>query len=498
MTKVSAPVASGTRLTLPFLLVVVVTLGLAIYWRFAQWMPTVFYGDDLYNVFATLKDHSFISEWQQAFTMQFYEKYRPVFELAWLGLVRTFQTSLRGYLAFNLCLHLLSAAILFLIAMQLSNANRAVSALVALTFASSRFALYQVTQATGPVEGIALMLFLLTLAALVGACQKPDEKRWPWFTVMAFTLCIYTHERYIALTPVLAIALIALRGNRANRCCAAFACVAVALLNVFIKTVVLRSAFLVGTGTTYFDVNLQRIIGQTLQAIFSIVGFNYGPDFLAGHSIVFGESLPGDGIVRVLASVVVCAAMIATVYAIVAGRRAHDARRWYPLFGAAMLAAILVPPILTIRMEQRWLYAPFALFLLLLAWTARLHGRARLVPTLASLAACLSLLAIDFLMSSYIPRIFFISASTTATLAKRDLVDARAASLGQDLVLRIALDQCKWTLIQGRFFAIYEGEARKLYCADTDEAFKALQRKYPHAHAWTYTPGVSFTPAARP
>jgi hypothetical protein len=499
--SLEAPARSDVRIAMPLWIVVVLALAAMTYWRFVRWEPTVFYGDDLYNVLATLKDHTFASEWQQPFTTPFYEKYRPVFELVWLALVRIFQTDLRGFLAFNFGVHLLNAMIFFVIAMQISNGNKLVSLGLSVAFAGSRFALYQITQATGTVEAIALTLFLLTITWILKAYQYPEDSRWQWLVVVAFFLCIHTHERYIALTPVLAFMLALSRHRCAgffNRYGATIVCVAIPLFNALVKTSLLHLAFFVGTGATHIDMNVQRTVEQAMQAVLSVVGFNYGPEYLAGHSIVFGESSPGDNAARLLATLIVCSALVATTYAVLVGGRSRASLRWYPIFTLAIFVSILVPPIVTVRLEQRWLYAPLALFLLLFAWAARLDGRKRIVPTIAGLVACLSLLTLDILLSQYTPRIFFISSGTAASLAKRDIVDAHAAPLGQDLLLHAARDHCKWTLDEGRFFELYEGQARKVYCALTDDAFDTLAKKYPSTQAFAYTPGVSFTPVVRP
>jgi hypothetical protein len=492
---------SHIRITISLWAVAFLALVVVTYWRFGRWEPTVFYGDDLYNLLATLKDHTFISEWQQAFTTPFYEKYRPVFELAWLALARIFHTDLRGFLAFNFGLHLLNAMIFFTIAMQLSNGNKLVSLGLAVTFAGSRFALYQITQATGPVEALALTLFLLTFIWTLKAYEHPEDNRWQWLSVVAFFLCIHTHERYVSIAPLLTVVLLISRRRCAgflDRYGAAIICIAIPLFNVLAKTTLLHSAFFVGTGATHIDVNPDRILEQTVQALLSVVGFNYGPEYLTGHNIVFNQPLPGDDTARILATMVVCGALIATTYSVVVGRKTLASLRWYPVVALAILASLLAPPVLTIRIEQRWLYAPLAVFLSLFAWASRLSGRERIVPTCASVAACVSLLALDILLSQYVPRIYFISSSTLATLAKRDLIDAHAARLGQTLLLRASPGECDWTLDSGRFFELYEGKARTIYCAETDDAFNALLAKYPLASAFAYTLGESFTPAARP
>lgn len=492
---------SEVRISTLLWIAVIFALAAVTYWRFARWEPSVFFGDDLYNVLATLKDHTFISQWQQSFTTPFYEKYRPLFELVWLALVRIFDTDLRGFLAFNFSIHVLNAMIFFVIAMRISNDNKLVSLGLAIAFAGSRFALFQITQATGPVESVALTLFLLTITWILKTYQYPEDSRWQWFVVVAFFLCIHTHERYIALTPILAFMLALSRRHCTGffkRYGTAIICIAIPLFNALIKTSLFHTAFFVGTGATHIDVDLHRIVDQAMQAVLSVAGFNYGPEYLVGHSIVFDESSPGDGLARILALVIVCSALVATIYAVLVGRRTHASHRWYPIFALAVFASILVPPIVTIRLEQRWLYAPLALFLLLFAWAARLDGRNRIVPTVAGLLACLSLLTLDTLLSQYTPRTYLMGSATAASLAKRDIVDTHAAPLGRDLLLHAGPEHCKWTLIEGRFFELYEGQARKVYCAPTDVAFNALLKNYPAAPAFNYVPGVSFTPVARP
>jgi hypothetical protein len=481
------------------LLLVTLILAAGVYWRFSPWMPNVFYGDDLYNIIATLKDHVFVGTWQSALTSEFYEKYRPVFHLAWFALAHISHTDLRGFLAFVFFLQLANAVVFFTIAMELSNRNRVVSLVLAFTFATSRFALYQVTQATGMVEALALLFFLLTIAALLKTARHPEQKVWPWAVVALYFLCVHSHERYISVSPILAVAIALSRphsGTRyLNRFAAAIVVLAIPILNILIKTAMLHSAFFVGTGSTHLDINAARIVDFCKQAIFSIFGFNYGPEYLVGHSIVFDVDVPGDTISRSLAGTFTVSTFIAVCYSLISEEKISARKIAYPLFGIVLIVLLLVPPVLTIRVEQRWLYAPFAVVLGLLAWASRYSGRKVLIPFSACLIGCTSLIVLETRLAEFFPRTYLVYSSTVARIAKRDLIDTHAAPVGGDLVLQLAPENCGWTFIEGRFFELYEGKARHAYCARDSQGLAALRQQHPSARAFIYTPGVSFTPA---
>jgi len=495
----SAQRESSARVWIWQLPLVTLILAVAIHWRFSPWLPNVFYGDDLYNILATLKDRAFVSTWQSALTSEFYEKYRPVFHLTWFALAHIFHTDLRGFLTFGFFLQLANAVVFFAIAMQLSNQNRIVSLFLALTFATSRFALYQTTQATGIVEALALLFFLLTTRALLETAAHPEQKSWSWGVVVFYFLCVNCHERYIAIAPLLAVTIAVLHDQpntrRLNRFVVAIVIVAVPAINILVKTAILHSAFLVGTGATHLDIKPDRIFDFCKQAIFSILGFNYGPEYLVGHSIVFDVDAPGDAISRVLAAAFVIGTCVAVAFGFVVDGMKRAKQSAYPLFGVALIVLLLVPPVLTIRVEQRWMYAPFAVVLSLLAWGSRFRGRTAVVPVSFCLIACVSSLVLDSRLAEFFPRTYLVYSSTVARIAKRDLVDAHAAPIGGDLVLQLAPENCGWTFIEGRFFELYEGERRHAYCARDGESFITLRQLHPTARAFVYTPGVSFTPA---
>ncbi|MBB1635725.1 hypothetical protein [Cupriavidus sp. UME77] len=476
---------------------VLVIVGVT-YLRFAPWLPSAFYGDDLYNLLATRPGGDFAHSWMQALAGVFYEKYRPVFVTIWFALARIFNEDLRAFLIFNGVVHTLNATIFYFLALALSNRNRTASLFLTLVFASSRFALYQVTQGTGPVESVALTFFLLMLLAIVQALRQPERSRWQWMALGALIFAMYTHERYLAASPWLAAVLFVLALKQPGRRAATFVPAALSLLtpafNFLVKTSLLDSSFFVGTGSTHLSLNIGASIDRFLQALLSIIGINHGPDFLAGHDVISGFMAGNNMDGGVLAaSALVLGLWIRTVIWAASATRTNEPDRIYILvFLLGLLILILVPPALTIRMEQRWLYAPFCLFLLGFAWACGTVNSRVLLPTIASVIACLCLFGIDTYMQRYFQNIYMMSSSAAATLAKRDIVDSKAAPKGAPLLLLASTDHCKWTFIEGRFFELYEGVPRQVYCEQDPQAFEKLAAIHPSAYVFNYMPGVGF------
>lgn len=235
-------------------------------WRFWPWMPKVFFGDDLANLLA-YKGGDFASSLTQSLGAAYADKYRPVFaSVMWL-LFGSFNSAILPYMVVNVLLQGLSATLVFAIALRLSRGNRLVSLAIALAVTTSRFALYQVTQVTGLVEGIALTCFLGMVYCVVRASESRDSAwRWSWLAVVSAFLAIQTHERYIVVALWLFLALILLPSvrtlPRARWLVLLGASVGILVFNVAYKMGVLHLPFFVGTGGTDIHINTPSFWGN--------------------------------------------------------------------------------------------------------------------------------------------------------------------------------------------------------------------------------------------
>ncbi|MES2626570.1 MAG: hypothetical protein V4628_14895 [Pseudomonadota bacterium] len=465
------------------LLFLVFVLGLIFAtWRFGPWMPDVFFGDDLVNLLS-YKEGYFPGTTSAAWTVAFMEKYRPIFVSLSSAMFGAFDDTMWAYLAVNVLVQGLNTAIAFAIAHKLSHGNMLVSLAVAVAVATSRFALYQVTQVTGFLEAIALTFFLFMTYCMVHASNANQQAawRWSWLALLMAFLVINTHERYIGVAAWLCLALLVLPGTRAlplHRLLTLLgACVGIVLLNVFFKVLVLDMPFFVGTGGTHMDLDLLRVLDLVRQAVLSIFGFNEGPEYLIGtRAITLGWSPP----VMLLAA----AFTLAWVIAIVAGVRtalrepltASDSR-WqlfcWPLLLLILGGLMLGPPALTIRMEQRWVFAPFIVTLLIFAWAVGVQRQRTIVPV-GILAAVIGFGTVisDTLIAAHFEQIFFVTSGRLASITKRDIVDTDPLQ-STPLAFLTNGDHCSWGLFNGEFFRLYGGNKRTVSCFNSVDELTA-------------------------
>ena len=452
------------------LLAVFALAVLAVIWRFSPFMPSVFYGDDL-DYLLLFKDGGCATRASDILTTACYERFRPVASGFVLAMLNLFGDTFQHYLAVNVALHALIATLVFAISQHLTRGNWVASLVLAIVVAASRLAAYQVTQMIGPVESLTLAACLAGIYAAVRADESVDAAwRWGWLAVLMVFLAVHTHERFLVMAVWLGGVFMlspAVRALGLRRWLALFlACVAVPVYYVAYKTFVLKAHFLVGTGGTHLDPTAASMMEHATQGVRSIFGFNTGPDYLVGATVA-----PNWQPAYALAALFVLSWASVVLVGLWSAVRAQgaatgtliDRLRW-PFLLLALAVFLLVPSLLTIRLEQRWLMAPFTVVLLVAAWAAGAARPSARLPATAMLAILgFASLALDGTIMRYFDRIFFISSPRFAELVKRDVVDKYPRQSGGVFLLAGA-DQCSWTLRNGGFFRVYGGKSRNVEC----------------------------------
>ena len=436
--------------------------------RFAPYAPGAFFGDDLSNLLA-FRGGLFASSLPQALGSAFLEKYRPVFALAAGSLFGSFGDRISLYIAANIALHALNATLVFAVLRRIGGKSIFVAAGLAVAVAASRFALYQTTQVTGLVEGLSLTFFLSALYFWIRAMRASSGHAGLLAMAAASaSLALLTHERYAALVIWLPLAvLLAPHGARVGwrlRAGVAAACIAALAFDMVYKVFVADVALLMGTGGQRIDVNLGRIADFLGDGVSSLLGVNSGPDYLIG---VRFEALPSHGKWVFLAMFL--APMIVSVglslrwawlrrSGLSSGWRAHY--EWLSL--GVLMAAMLAPGVITIRLEQRWLLAPFIILVVIFAERAAFAAALWRPGVRAAfgLSVAIGSLGLDTLYANGFSQVFFVTAGRFATHVKTDVVEAGRGA-GEHLVFVTSPDNCNWALLGGRFFEIY-GRGRKV------------------------------------
>jgi hypothetical protein len=243
---------------------------------------------------------------------------------------------------------------------------------------------------------------------------------------------------------------------------------------VLYKQDALDTPFLIGTGGTHLSINLGQIIIFGTEAILSIFGFNSGDDYLVGISVT---DIP-VGLTLVLGAIFCFALICSCIFGLI---RVFSLERWKGLrwpFLLILLAGLLLGPgLLTIRLEQRWVFMPFALLLLCASYF--LGATHRIFGLVASVVIAATSLALDHQIMGYYGRLFFVSSPRFAAMVERDIVSATAQHppFGQGLAFVAEASQCRWSLLNGEFFWVYEGVRRQVNCFGSLDA--AVESKVP-------------------
>ena len=194
-----------------YLLAFLFLLGSA-YWINRQIHIKALYMDDLY-LFSFFREQNFF---EFSFPIGQAVRFRPVYwaisyiEMALVG------ADPNRYLHFNIFLNSLLAFFLFFFSLKMTK-KRILSLSLGLLFLSAHFAYYQIGQAIGILETLALGFALLTLYFLYRQidCQERAFGKMLLFSHLFFFLLIFTHERYVALLPLFYIPLF-FRGKQAE------------------------------------------------------------------------------------------------------------------------------------------------------------------------------------------------------------------------------------------------------------------------------------------
>jgi len=187
-----------------YLLAFLFLLGSA-YWINRQIHINALYMDDLY-LFSFFREQNFF---EFSFPIGQAVRFRPVYwaisyiEMALVG------ADPNRYLHFNIFLNSLLAFFLFFFSLKMTK-KRILSLSLGLLFLSAHFAYYQIGQAIGILETLALGFALLTLYFLYRQidCEERIFGKMLFFSHLFFFLLIFTHERYVALLPLFYIPLI--------------------------------------------------------------------------------------------------------------------------------------------------------------------------------------------------------------------------------------------------------------------------------------------------
>lgn len=448
-----------------FSICVALVAGLGCWSLFSSLVPSVLVGDDLANYYA-YQAGKFANP-ENFLTETYSNKYRPVFAVSWYLMMQLVDMNMQGVFAVNLVLQMAFSILVYLCFATSTHAPRWLCAVGAMVLGVSRFAVYQVTQFTGLVESVAGLFFLASLYVLCVAHARGFSRRKYLISLLLLILAIFCHERYLAAIPCLVVAWVYVgrSGEGFARWILALPLVAIGLANLLIK-LTLGAPVLEGTGYKKISIIPEaQAARHAWEALSSLMGFQHGPEYVAGvtaYQSSFSMHWAWLGLIP-----------LSLVALIVWGffQKKRECkfdlnRRLEILFLLFFALIMLIPPVLTIRLEQRWLLLPqfFIVFSALIA-LGRIRKKQR------QLAACLLGVHLILLVGSFflyrpsLDKIYWRESGIVGMQVNDSVIPAVANfPMNQPITLIVRPDHCDWTLGSGYFFEIYSGHHRLVRC----------------------------------
>jgi hypothetical protein len=333
--------------------------------------------------------------------------------------------------------------------------------IAALALILSRCAYYAVFQVMGLMENISITFVLLFIIFAVKFIANRSLK-WLALEVLFFLLALYSHERFIVLFGPLVLSLL-LRRDSLKQAGLYVSLALVVLLTgsyLLVKQSIFHADIFTGTANTSVLTTFQvsQFLSFLGQGFLNLIGFNVGPTLWSGK--YFLDAGPGG----VLVGVFLTGALAALIVIVIRQGALTLTRTQLEIiaFLVMLIGALIVSASITFRQEYRWLYAPFAAFVLLvcllLSAVANIRARWILAVTL-----CLAFTAVDVFYKPFTQKnLSFLRASRMAEGVKTVMIDKIGGSKLSKKALYLVTSENPyiqdWTLAGDYFFKLYSND----------------------------------------
>ena len=294
-------------------------------------------------------------------------KFRPVYwAVTWIyqGIIRN---NLDFIVPINIVIGAGIAIAIYFFSKGLAR-SKTMAFLFAAMFLVSRFSYYDISQYLGLMEAMA-MIFAFALCVCLYKYINGQENRYFYYACIFYFLDCFTHERFVVLFPMLIFAVIVKKGYRIIN---ALVAIFTFIVANYIRFMALKSFIPEGTGNSKVSetFKLSSFFASLKTEILYLCGINTGPTHLNG--IDFKDVNIAVKILIIIGIFAFIMFICKSVYSILMRSKKieFDWIKNILLFLGFIIGSI-VSSAVTIRVEMRWLYAPF-LFLLLL--TAYIYG----------------------------------------------------------------------------------------------------------------------------
>ena len=291
-------------------------------------------------------------------------KFRPVYWIvAWI-----YQGILKNNISLIVPINIIIAAIIaigvYFFAKEMAK-SRGLAFTLASMFLISRFSYYNIGQFLGVMEAMALVFALLMLYFLY-LYIKNGKGIYFYYACGFYFLNCFTHERFMVLLPMLIFA--AIVGKR-RKILNALISISLFVLITLIRLLALKSFMPEGTGGSKVSetFNIADFFHSMRIEILYLLGINTGPEHLNG--INFHNVNTALKLVIIIGILAAFAFIIKFIYSIAVYRKKIELS-WIKniLLFTGFIIGSMVSSAVTIRVEMRWVYAPYLFMLLLISY----------------------------------------------------------------------------------------------------------------------------------
>jgi hypothetical protein len=412
-------------------------------------------GDDLYAITAS-QNGGFASSFWKAFSHAPLNKYRPITDIVFRAEILMFGKEMLRYIQLNIVIEIINSFILSFICWRVSQRKISVALLGGILFIVSRFSYYNIVQIFGgALEGVALFFVLLQVCMVVLAFET-RELKFLMLAVVSYACALFTHERFMVMGVFIFFSIIWAPIDYKQRFTKYYlACIPVLILfsNFAIKVFWLKSNFFEGGGGTAIDFNLRQFLTFCADGLLNLCGFNVGPKYLSGIHV------SDAGLWGITLGVFFCTVIVALVWVARAG---HD-KNFITLKKGLLFCSLLIPLLaaasITFRQEYRWLYAPYAVFVVAICYTLGCV-QVKKIRLLFTFIILLSAFNIETFYRLFNENIYFFSALRIAESAQETVIKNLEKHPEKSVYLYKAKDTAKWIFQKNDFFRYYSNNPR--------------------------------------
>lgn len=409
-------------------------------------------GDDI-GVFTTV-DFGNRALWRE-FLYQGSNRYRPIFELVLNLYSRAFGKVYKLYFLANVFVNIVLSIAIFFLIKRITRNNYLLSIAGVFIYILAPFSYYSIMQVIGVLESYSLLFLVLMMHELLSFWQ--GKRKHIFKAVLFLTLLIFTHERYVVAAPWCVIIILCASGtNWKEKIGYSVLALLPMFLNIFMKEVVFGSRFMEGTAFEPIEFDVLRIISLFICSLATVLGLNIGPEYLNGFNFfLYPRRLKLLALAAVgLAFLLFCVYIVTVIIKEKdKNKRIHELKLMF--ITVSGMGALILCSSVTIRVEMRWLYAPFVVYLLYLMYViSRVNlnafirnGRLAVLVRYGSVAALLfATLVINYPYQKQIGRIFFPKAMNISSNVYESTVDRYGETIADYKVYFIGNHEAQWAV----------------------------------------------------